>query len=79
MKKCYEGTLIEKDWEKQPLNYSNPYLNSPVAKFFKTQLEWGDEVPADKFQSRTLNRKMKMRDTFLMTNPRYVHEPKSCY
>ena len=78
VKQTFDGTLIDKNWEKGPLNSGNPYLDSPVAKFLKTKGEWGDKVSPENYQSRTINRKMKMRDTFLLFNPRYVHEPRSC-
>ena len=47
-------------WEQRPLNDSENYNRSPVVKH---TMQAGSFHP-DSYQTRSFNRKMKMRDTF---------------
>jgi hypothetical protein len=71
------ATLLPAQWEREPLNSSKQYAQSPICQFLRTQ---GHFSPApDRYVSRSFNRRLKMRDTFTKINPAYHHEPKSCY
>jgi len=67
-------TKIKEDWEAHPFNDRDCYLRAPVVKHSYGR---GD-FAADRFMTRTFNRRMKARDTFTNILPLYVHEPKSC-
>ena len=71
----HQKAPLRKDWEAQPLNDRDYYLDSPVAKFSKQRGDFSEE----KFLSRTFNRRLRMRDTFTSVNPLYKHEKKTCY
>ena len=57
------------------MNDREYYAKSPVAKF---AISRGD-ISADKFLSRTFNRRLRMADTFTKVLPTYEHVPKTCY
>ena len=63
------------DWEAHKLNDREYYIKSPVARHTE---EKGD-LFKESFLSRTINRKLRMRDTFTNILPTYNHEPKTCY
>ena len=71
----FERPALKPDWEAQPMNDRNYYLESPVAKFSRTRGDFSE----DKFISRTFNRRMRMKDTFTNVIPLYTHEPRTCY
>ena len=62
--------MLQPDWESQLPNNRIHYMESPVAKFQKTN---GSFFP-ENYHSRTLNRKMKMKDTFTGIFPSYNHK-----
>ena len=63
------------DWERQPINDRDHYLSSPIAK----HLETGSSFNHDIYQTRTFNRKMKMKDTFTNIFGQYNHNSQSCF
>lgn len=68
------GTRIAENWEAAPMNTTQIYNLSPQKKWSETRGDFN----AEKFLSRTFNRRMNQRDTFTKINPLYVHEPKTC-
>jgi hypothetical protein len=71
------GLLLDARWERTPMNQSSVYRKSPVCKYYEQKGEF--DASEDKFKSRTINRRLKMRDTFSKINPLYTHEPNTCY
>ena len=71
----FSKSAIQPNWEAQLMNDREYYAKSPVAKF---AISRGD-ISAEKFLSRTFNRRLRMADTFTKVLPTYEHVPKTCY
>ena len=64
---------IPSNWESQPVNHTHLYKNSPIARHTMQSKSFQKEV----FKSRTINRKLRMRDTFTSIFGGYDHKNES--
>ena len=71
----YIPPQLETDWEQKPMNDAKFYNTSPVAKLNTENGAFNSKA----FQSRTFNRRLKMRDTFTKVFPGYRHAEKTCF
>lgn len=71
----FEKKMIPKDFECNPMSDRTHYMQSPQ---FRHSCMRGD-YNVNLYQSRTMNRRMNMRDSFTKVLPTYHHTPNSGY